>query len=42
MKMLNIINPVSLDCMMEQDIHAFYNDIEAFENYISVFEMTVI
>lgn len=42
MKMLNIINPVSLDCMMEQDLHAFYNDIEAFENYISVFEMTVI
>lgn len=42
MKMLNIINPVSLETMMPQDLHAFYNDIEAFENYVTVFEMTVI
>lgn len=42
MKMLNIINPVSFDSMMTQDLHDFYNDIEAFENYIKVFEMTTI
>lgn len=42
MKMLNIINPVSLDSMMAQDLYDFYNDIEAFENYIKVFEMTTI
>lgn len=42
MKMLNIIDPVSLDIMMEQDIHAFYNDIDAFESYLKVFEMNVI
>jgi uncharacterized protein YfkK (UPF0435 family) len=42
MKMLNIINPVSLDLMMAQDLYDFYNDIEAFENYIKVFEMTTI
>lgn len=41
MKMLNL-NPILIESIMPQDIHAFYNDIEAFENYVTVFEMTVI
>lgn len=42
MKILNIIDPVSLENMMEQDVYSFYNDIEAFENYLKIFEMNVI
>lgn len=42
MKMLPIINPVSLSNMFTQDIHDFYNDIRVFDDYLNVFEMTTI